>query len=334
MRFSEELWDKFDDVCKRVENGKNFTNSFSTFLKKRADIEKSYARNMTKLCKDKSFLGETEIGTLKQAWVVHKEEVENMAQKHAALAEQLALMVQAITTYLQNARKTRKSLVSSGQKVTSELKKAEGNEAKAKLNHENLRKKQSEAEEEAQRNSGTPKQDKTLKAAANALKKAESADNEYKEAIRLLQDAQRKFHQDVMPKILDDLQALEEGRVDTMRDWLVSGAEAQEVLPPALQQSAEAMKNSALAVNKIEDIELFISNNRSGLERPGEATYVPYTGKGGSSSFSSGSGSSSYSSSASLNGASYSGVSSASIRKSTITATVSSFTPTSRSASA
>ena len=74
------LQDKFEVVCKKVSNGKNFTGTVSKyvtvidcelnneimytcrFLQKRAQIESTYAKSLAKLCKDKTFSGELEIG--------------------------------------------------------------------------------------------------------------------------------------------------------------------------------------------------------------------------------------------------------------------------------
>lgn len=274
--FSDDLWDKFEVVCKKISNGKNFTGTVSKFLQKRAQIEREYAKNMVKLCKDKTFAGDLEVGTLKDCWQTYRDDLEAMANKHDALAEETNTLFETITTYLTEARGFRKTLVANGDKVTKELRAAERKEATAKQNYEKLKKAQEESEEEANKASGTAKEAKLKKNAEAATKKAETGDLEYREAVKQLQGSQQKFYHDEMPKILDDLQKLEEERIDKMKDWFLRVVATQETIPPAVTSAAQSMRKASEAIDRATDISNFISQTKSGLPKPPEAKYEPY----------------------------------------------------------
>jgi chemotaxis protein histidine kinase CheA len=274
--FSDDLWDKFEVVCKKVSNGKNFTGTVSKFLQKRAQIESTYAKSLAKLCKDKTFAGDLEIGSSKDCWQAIRDDLEMMANKHDALADETNTLFETIQTYLTEARNFRKTLVANGDKVTKELRAAERKETTAHQNYEKLKKSQEESEEEANKASGSAKEAKAKKNAEAATKKAETADLEYREAVKQLQASQQKFYQDEMPKILDDLQKLEEERIDKMKDWFLRMVALQETVPPAVTTACAGMRKAAEMIDRTNDISQFIAQNRSGTPKPPEAKYEPY----------------------------------------------------------
>lgn len=274
--FSDDLWDKFEVVCKKISNGKNFTGTVSKFLQKRAQLERDYAKNLIKLCKDKTLFAEYEIGSLKDCWQTVRDDLEAVANKHDALAEETNSLFDTIQTYLTEARGFRKPLVVNGDKLIKELRAAERKETTAHQNYEKLKKLQDEAEEEASKASGTAKETKAKKSAEAATKKSETGDTEYKEAVKQLQVAQQKFYHDEMPKILDDLQKLEEERIDKMKDWFLRVVAIQETIPPAITSATQSMRKATEFIDRSTDISQFISQNKSGTPKPAEAKYEPY----------------------------------------------------------
>eukprot|EP01111_Echinosteliopsis_oligospora_P012034 TRINITY_DN4089_c0_g1_i2.p1 TRINITY_DN4089_c0_g1~~TRINITY_DN4089_c0_g1_i2.p1 ORF type:complete len:414 (+),score=128.51 TRINITY_DN4089_c0_g1_i2:220-1461(+) len=274
--FSDDLWDKFDVVCKRISIGKNFTGASRQFLKKRAEIEREYARNLIRLCKDKTFDGENEMGSIKACWNSMREETESIAQRHETLAAELISIQDIMSTYLVEAKKTRKALIANGDKITKELRASEAKEAAAHQNYEKLRKRQDELEEETNKVNGTTKEAKARKAQEQATKKSETGDVEYKEAVASLVASQRKFYHDEMPRVLDDLQRFEEDRADKMKEWFLRVVSTQEAIPPAVATSSQNMRSITEAIDRPSDITNFIRENTTGTPKPEEAKYVPY----------------------------------------------------------
>jgi len=79
-----------------------------------------------------------------------------------------------------------------------------------------------------------------------------------------------------MPKILDDLQKLEEERIDKMKDWFLRMVSLQETVPPAVTTACAGMRKAAETIDRSNDISQFIAQNRSGTPKPPEAKYEPY----------------------------------------------------------
>lgn len=274
--FADDLWDKFDAIIKQVRNGKNFTGTASKYLLKRAQIEREYAKSLHKLAQDKTFTGESELGTVRDCWQSTRDELADFSLKHENFATEMTKTVELMTAYLNEKKKYRKTLVANGDKLTRELRAAEAKESRAKQNYEAMKKKQEEVEDEANKVSGTAKEAKAKKTAEAATKKAELADTEYRDAVKQLQSAQQKFYHDEMPKILEELQKLEENRMDSMKEWFLSVVASQEAIPPALSTASQNMRKVAEAIDRQADIAGFISSNTTGSVKPPEAKYEPF----------------------------------------------------------
>ncbi|EFA78618.1 SH3 domain-containing protein [Heterostelium album PN500] len=275
--FSEDLWDKFDGVVKKVDNGKVFTNLMSKFLLKQQQIESLYSKSMIKLCKDKSFAPDMEIGTIRDSWQIYRDQVEAISVLHEEFSNKLEkIIVSGIDSYLEDSRKQRKGLVAAGEKLTKDLKAAENNESKAKINYDKLKKKQEEAHEELSKQPPGAKEQKARKNLESATKAADKADNEYRDSVKVLQQNQSKFYHDEMPKILDDLQRFEVDRIDRTKDWLLDVINNAETMPAQISTHNENIKKSIESIDRDKDIQSFILEKMSGAQKPPEAQYEPY----------------------------------------------------------
>ncbi|EGG22363.1 SH3 domain-containing protein [Cavenderia fasciculata] len=275
--FSEDLWDKFEGVVKKVENGKVFTNTMSKFLSKQQQIESAYAKSMIKLCKDKSLAPDMEIGTLRDSWQVYRDQLEAISNLHDEFSQKLEKLIASnVEFYLEESRKQRKALVASGEKLTKDLKTAEANESKAKQNYEKLKKKQEEAHEDLSKQPPGAKEQKARKNVETATKAADRADNEYKDSVKQLQLNQTKFYHEEMPKILDDLQRFEVERLDKTKDWMLDIIKFTETIPPLVSISNENIRKGFENIDRDKDIQSFIMEKMSGAQKPAESQYEPY----------------------------------------------------------
>ncbi|KYR00780.1 SH3 domain-containing protein [Tieghemostelium lacteum] len=284
--FSEDLWDKFESVVKKVDNGKVFTQTMSKFLLKQQQIESAYAKSLVKLCKDKSFAPDMEIGTLKDSFQTYREQLELIGQLHEDFSAKLEkIITNGLELYLEESRKQRKSLIASGEKLTKDLKTAEQNESKAKQNYERLKKKQEESHEELAKQPPGPKEQKARKNLESATKSADKGDNEYKDSVKILQQQQQKFYHEEMPKILGDLQKFESERIELSKDWLKDIIVQNEILPPQITIHNDNIKRSIEEIDKEKDIQSYILATMSGAQKPNEAQYEPYQPSNGHLSF-------------------------------------------------
>ncbi|KAM9971286.1 hypothetical protein ACTFIW_011263 [Dictyostelium discoideum] len=281
-QFSEDLWDKFESVVKKVDNGKIFTQQLSKFLSKQQQIESAYAKSLVKLCKDKSFAPEVEMGTLRDSFQCYREQLELIGALHEEFSNRLEKLVTiGIDGYLEESRKQRKALIANGEKCTKDLKTAESNESKAKQNYEKLKRKQEEANEDLSKQPPGAKEQKARKTLESATKAADKGDNEYRESVKCLQQNQQKFYHEEMPRILDDLQRFEVERIDKSKDWLMEVITQNELVPPAVIIHNENIKKGIESIDRERDLQNYILVTMSGAQKPPEAQYEPYQSGGG-----------------------------------------------------
>eukprot|EP01133_Synstelium_polycarpum_P009153 gene9153-10739_t len=236
-----------------------------------------YAKSLVKLCKDKSFASEMEIGSLRDSWQIYRDQLELIGTLHEEFSQKLEkLIVGGIELYLEDSRKQRKALVTNGEKLTKDLKTAEANESKAKQNYEKLKKKQEETQEELSKQPPGAKEQKARKNVESATKAADRADNEYRDSVKTLQQNQSKFYHDEMPRILDDLQRFEVERIDKTKDWLLEVVTASEILPAQVTTSNETVKRGIENIDRDRDLQSFIMEKMSGAQKPAEVQYEPY----------------------------------------------------------
>ncbi|EGC35502.1 hypothetical protein DICPUDRAFT_92017 [Dictyostelium purpureum] len=275
--FSEDLWDKFESVTKKVDNGKLFTQTLSKFLAKQHQIESSYAKSMIKLCKDKSYAPDMEMGTLRDGFQSYREQLELIGALHEEFSNRLEKLVTGqIDVYLEESRKQRKALIANGEKCTKDLKTAESNETKAKQNYEKLKRKQEESHEDLSKQPPGAKEQKARKNLESATKAADKADNEYRESVRQLQQNQNRFYHEEMPRILDDLQRFEVERIDKTKDWLLEICTQAEVIPPEVIDKNQKIRRGIENIDREKDLHDYIVATWSGAQRPQEAQYEPY----------------------------------------------------------
>jgi len=106
MGFSVELWDGFETIYVRIREGKVFCTKSEEFFKKRAEIEREFAKKLIALCKSTEF----ERGTLNSGWQSIKLETENIAKRHQEFAEHMVNQIQEpLQSWIKENAKNRKN---------------------------------------------------------------------------------------------------------------------------------------------------------------------------------------------------------------------------------
>merc|ERR1711879_801647 len=114
--------------------------------------------------------------------------------------------------------------------------------------------------------------------ATKLRKDAENADNTYQSQLQEFQQFQVKYEEN-MKEILRDFQAIEERRVSKLKDVMDMIVTAQQNLVNDLIKFEEGFKDAVSKINGIDDIQNFISVNKTGLQPPKPTEYEPYKGK-------------------------------------------------------
>eukprot|EP01089_Gocevia_fonbrunei_P012690 TRINITY_DN3070_c0_g1_i6.p1 TRINITY_DN3070_c0_g1~~TRINITY_DN3070_c0_g1_i6.p1 ORF type:complete len:481 (+),score=68.32 TRINITY_DN3070_c0_g1_i6:161-1603(+) len=269
MGFEDELWDGFEIVATKVTDGKLFCKDAQAFIRKRADIERDYARALLSLSQTKTKISEN--GSLGHTWTTLKSETENVSKAHQAFSEALIANVETgIKNWITGSQAKRKQLKQNGSRLITNYQRAQQNVQKAKSKYEGTRKKQDQLESEV---ATKPQSAKKLQA---EKKNAEKADEEYKEKIKALQELEVKFYETEMPQILSDLEALEHDRIEKMTASLISATNAQATIHPIEKSSLETCEQAVRATDASEDIKKFIASSKTGASQPPRVEYEPY----------------------------------------------------------
>eukprot|EP01104_Vermistella_antarctica_P013773 TRINITY_DN4222_c0_g2_i1.p1 TRINITY_DN4222_c0_g2~~TRINITY_DN4222_c0_g2_i1.p1 ORF type:complete len:508 (-),score=126.78 TRINITY_DN4222_c0_g2_i1:184-1707(-) len=272
---SEECWDQFDPVYKRVHDGKKFTDNFASFLTKLSQIERDYSRKIQSLCKG---MNEQDTGTLNQSWMTVRFEIESMGKKHGEIADSVQQNVaEPINAFVKETKAPRIALRDRGTKLIKDLASAEHRLKSAKTAFERDRKKQDESQDDYDKAQPQSKQiDKLAKKLQGAIKDAQAADKKYTDSVSHLNETQTRFQDTEMPKILDDLEEMERRRINTFKQCFFAISNAHEEMVPVLSNSIANEKKSAEDISDENDLREFVTTTKSGKSKPDKCEYEPY----------------------------------------------------------
>ncbi|EGD80717.1 hypothetical protein PTSG_01307 [Salpingoeca rosetta] len=247
----------FDVLHQRMKDSKAFTDDVNKFLRERAAIEETYARNLIKLAKNAA--GGSETGSLRTTWDKVKEETTAMGMEHQNLAAQILSQVEKPIKDLREAQRLlRKKLEETLKKAQKDKAKRFNDNEKAKKLYESKCREAERAEEEANKSAALPQKeiDKLKAKARKAKAAAANADTAYHEA----------------ETCCNYFQEMEEERIDLTRRklWILTNLVASTCV--ADDDRLEAMRQSLERCDVSGDIQHFISNHRVGTDRP--ETYV------------------------------------------------------------
>eukprot|EP00276_Gloeochaete_wittrockiana_P019583 CAMPEP_0184358960 /NCGR_PEP_ID=MMETSP1089-20130417/117598_1 /TAXON_ID=38269 ORGANISM="Gloeochaete wittrockiana, Strain SAG46.84" /NCGR_SAMPLE_ID=MMETSP1089 /ASSEMBLY_ACC=CAM_ASM_000445 /LENGTH=457 /DNA_ID=CAMNT_0026697547 /DNA_START=16 /DNA_END=1389 /DNA_ORIENTATION=- len=277
MKFSVELWDKFEEVYKHASNGKGFCKGLSDFYTKRAAIEREYAKKLQALCKST----ERDYGSLNISWIGIKDEVDNIAKKHLEFAESVALQVaEPVNNFLRDTRKNRSTLKEQGRKLIKDLAAAKSRTTAAKQEYDLSCKKKDDTKLEFDRANANNQQSPQIEKIAKRLKaddkKASLAQKKYQDTVEVFRSMQDAYYDREMPKVLEEFQRMEEQRVERVRSVIATFIELQRSVAPEINSSCDRMNISYLQNNPRQDIDAFIQEHRSGEALPERCEYEPY----------------------------------------------------------
>eukprot|EP01121_Diplochlamys_sp_Union-15-3_P015751 TRINITY_DN525_c0_g1_i7.p1 TRINITY_DN525_c0_g1~~TRINITY_DN525_c0_g1_i7.p1 ORF type:complete len:448 (-),score=108.04 TRINITY_DN525_c0_g1_i7:57-1400(-) len=216
--------------------------------------------------------------TLNEAWLTIKQESESVANAHQQYAGKLLTDIHdGVSDSLKDDKKKITTLISQGQKLEKELQGAEANLDKSNQKYIKLRKGQEKSLEEctkAKAGQGNPQ--KAQKKYDSDTKRADKADNEYARSVKDLKAVQDKFYDHEMPKILRDLQSIEEERIHSTQKWLLKYHEIEEILGPVHNEAAQKIKLKITSIDTKSDILLFCEKNKPSNPPPSRVQYIAY----------------------------------------------------------
>merc|ERR1712137_1246188 len=279
--YEQHLWDGMKAVTDRFAEGKKTLNEVVKFLDSRGSIEGDCSKKLISAVPKPSTTAEA--GSLGFGWLAFRNYTDEQAKARSILADVFRRNAAELSTFKKEITRQRDAHVATVSNLTRDLEKGRSSVKRAMtLYHQKTESAENAlmAYEKAQQDpTFTHKNLAKLNSSATKLRKdAENADNAYQATLQEFQQFQVKYEEG-MKEILREFQAIEERRVGKLKDVMDMIVTAQQTLLADLVKFEEAFKDAAVKINGLEDIQNFISVNKTGLQPPKPTEYEPYKGK-------------------------------------------------------
>jgi len=274
----DELWDGFENIKVRTEDGINFTQGIIKYLQKRLEIELKYTRSLQAL--QEAFRSEFEIGSMQTCWHGLRDETHNTSEVRQTFCNDLQELINTIITNIKDDKRNRFLLVEKGTKLVIELAKTEEVMKKARAKYVEARKKQDRSLESVQKAKASGSSlTKFQKASEKDEKRADKTDQEYRQSVNNLKIAQDKFYDTDMPVLLREFEQHEEKRLQMTREYFNTLVEKQSPIGPQWVDSNERFLTKIREINIRADLDLYVDNHRPDSNQPPpRAQYISYDG--------------------------------------------------------
>jgi len=275
----EELWDGFEKVCKRSNDGEQFVGAILRYFTKRQKLELEYSKALTHL--SEGMKDEQEIGTTKELWNALQTETKTIGEDRTKFSDKLMELTNAVANDLRDGKKNRTALVQRGAKLVGDLAKTEDVMKKARTKYCDARKMQAKSVQAADKakQAGSSNTSKLQKAAEKEERKADKSDNEYRISVNNLKAAQDKYYDTDMPALLKDFEAHEKARLEKVKEYIKRFIELWSPVVPDTKASNDRLVAKVDLVNVQSDLNLYVESNRPESDQPpARAQYLSFDG--------------------------------------------------------
>ncbi|EFA74955.1 RhoGAP domain-containing protein [Heterostelium album PN500] len=267
LKFSENLWEGFDLLCKRTENDLQQSKNILMFFKKRAELEDQHAKKLEKLAS--KLIGQNdslEVSTTNNGWKKIVNSTYFESEQHQTFNGSILNKVcQPFQAMIKDMESKRKKIVNDGTRLRVDmkgmieaLKKSQTKYEKVSKELELTRLELKDLREQPDTASDIAKLEK--KKERLELEQAQN-DDEYKEQIKATNDFQNLYNTELMPKILNDFEHFMVTHIHLTRTYWVNWTKIINDLPPVYSQSYEGVKRLIDQVDNQNDVQDFIKKN-------------------------------------------------------------------------
>ncbi|KAM4615732.1 formin-binding protein 1a [Polymixia lowei] len=282
-----ELWDQFDSLEKHTSWGIDFLERYTKFVKERADIELSYAkqiRNLSKKFQPKKSCREEEESRYSwcRAFGATLRELNHYAGHREALAQNLHThLVSELTRYTQDLKAERKSHFQDGRRAQQHIENSWKQLESSKRRFERDCKEAERAQQNFDRididnNKADGEKRCSLKARHTAQQKQQAAEDSKRDYLASLnqfnQDQHQHYHT-LVPVIYQRIQDMEERRITRVGEAMHSLAEVERKVQPVISLCLDGMIDAADSIQPRMDTQQVVEVYKSGFEPPGDVQF-------------------------------------------------------------
>ncbi|XP_060567137.1 cdc42-interacting protein 4 homolog isoform X3 [Ruditapes philippinarum] len=274
--------DQYDSVGKHTEKGIEFLEKFGNFLKKRCDIETSYASELKRLVKNFQPKRKEEDEyqfTWARAFLDMLKEVHDMAGQHEVIAENTqGQLIGELQKCVGELKTDRRKFLQEGSRVQNQMKDSLKLLENSKKNYE---RKYNEADKaldayrkaDADINLSRAEVEKTRHLSNKRSSEAEDSKNEYASQLQTTNNFQREYYNTNMPQVFQQLQDLDERRINKIKSVIETSASIESSVLPIIKTCIDGMNKASESINVQEDCKLVIDKHRTGFPIPGDIPF-------------------------------------------------------------
>lgn len=281
MSWSTELWDQFDTISSHTAKGIEFLDKVGHFVKDRCQIETDYASRLRKLAKsyDLKKKDEEKEFTYCKAFTQALREVSDMAGQHEVIAENLsAQIVKEIATISKDLREERKRHLAEGVKYQNLLNTSLNSLDKSKKCYDKAFRESEKANENYQKadkdyNLSRAELDKAKTISLTKERACENSKTDYAKQLQVANQAQREHYTQFMPKVFQQLQDMENRRIECTRNFMKLSAIIQKNVMPIVNKCLDGVIDSANSIDSTADAQLVVDRYKSGMQPPDDIPF-------------------------------------------------------------
>uniref|UniRef100_A0A8D3C234 Formin-binding protein 1-like n=1 Tax=Scophthalmus maximus TaxID=52904 RepID=A0A8D3C234_SCOMX len=275
-----ELWDQFDNLEKHTSWGIDFLERFTKFVKERAEIELSYAKQIRSLSKKyhpKRSREDESRYTWCLAFASTLRQLNEVAAQREELAENLnSQIVCELIRYSQELKTERKTHFQDGRRTQQHIESSWKQLESSKRRFERDCKEAERAQHVSDRIDLDNKTDGE-KAAQHKHQAAEESRKDYVTSLTQFNQDQHQHYHTLVPVIYQRIQDMEERRIERICEALRSSAEAERKVLPVVTGCLDAMMDAAESVQPRMDTRQVVEVYKSGFDPPGDVEFEDYS---------------------------------------------------------
>ncbi|CAM5144733.1 unnamed protein product [Eretmochelys imbricata] len=283
LQFKDAFWCKeftvhsgYEVLLQRVLDGRKMAKDVEDLLKQRAQAEERYGKELVQIARKAG--GQTEINTLKAAFEVLKQQIENVGNSHIQLALMLKDELKGIEEFRERQKEQRKKYEITMERAQKSKVSLYKKTMESKKTYEQKCKDADEAEQAFKRISASGNQKQTEKS-QNKAKQCKDTANEaermYKQYIEQLDKARMEWEKEHI-STCEAFQLQECDRITILRNSLWVHCNQLSMQCVKDDEMYEEVRLSLENCNVESDMDYFIKNKMTGTDPPVPIGYENY----------------------------------------------------------
>uniref|UniRef100_A0A8C4Z030 Formin binding protein 1a n=1 Tax=Gadus morhua TaxID=8049 RepID=A0A8C4Z030_GADMO len=278
--------DQFENLEKHTSWGIDFLERYTKFVKERADIELSYAkqiRNLSKKYQAKKNCKEEEESRYSwcRSFGSTLRELNDYASHREALAQNLhAYIVSELVRYTQDLKTERKSHFQDGRRAQQHIENSWKQLESSKRRFERDCKEAERAQQNFDRiDTDNSKADgeKARQTAQQKQQAAEDSKQDYTTSLKQFNQDQQQHYHTLVPVIYQRIQDMEERRIDRLGESMRSLAEVEHKVLPIISRCLDGMTHAAESIQSRVDSQQVVEVFKTGFEPPGDVEFEDHS---------------------------------------------------------